>query len=106
MGTSTPGDPMPTRAIGDLTVVPYSPLGRGMLTGSPASTTNLPLLDYRRFLPRWRRANLTHNLGVVERVRAVARDLGITPGQVALAWVLAQATTSYRSQGPSGRRTW
>lgn len=85
-------DALPVARELGIAIVPYSPLGRGMLTGSPASTTKLPLLDYRRFLPRWRRANLAHNLGVVERVRAVAADLGVTPGQVALAWVLAQGS--------------
>ena len=71
-------------------LVPYSPLGRGMLTGTPEGTTKLGLLDFRRVLPRWRRANLTHNLRLVEQVRAIADQLGVTPAQVALAWVLAQ----------------
>lgn len=74
----------------EVTIVPYSPLGRGMLTGSAAATTKLPLFDYRRFLPRWRRQNLPQNLAAVERVRAVAREISATPAQVALAWVLRQ----------------
>ena len=77
------------RSLG-ATLVPYSPLGRGMLTGDPRATTRLPLLDFRRFLPRWRRANLQRNLGLVERVAAVGRQVGATPAQVALAWLLAQ----------------
>lgn len=77
------------RSLG-VAIVAYSPLGRGMLTGSPASTTRLPLIDYRRFLPRWRRANLQANLHEVGVVRSVADEVGATPGQVALAWVLAR----------------
>lgn len=71
-------------------VVAYSPLGRGMLTGSASATTQLGLFDYRRFLPRWRKANLAANLRQVEVVRAVADEIGATPAQVALAWVLGQ----------------
>jgi aryl-alcohol dehydrogenase-like predicted oxidoreductase len=71
-------------------LVAYSPLGRGMLTGSAQATTDLPLIDYRRFLPRWRRANLAANLRSVEKVAAVARRIGATPGQVALAGVLSR----------------
>lgn len=71
-------------------IVAYSPLGRGMLTGSAAATTNLPLLDFRRLLPRWRRANLIENLRQVAIVREVADELGASPAQVALAWLLAK----------------
>lgn len=73
-----------------VTLVPYSPLGRGMLTGSTAATRKLPLLDYRRSLPRWRGANLSHNLALVDRIRELASGLGATAGQIALAWLLAQ----------------
>ncbi len=69
-------------------VVAYSPLGRGMLTGSPAATTRIGLIDYRRLLPRWNRRNLAENLRQVEVVRAVADELGARPAQVALAWLL------------------
>ncbi len=71
-------------------IVAYSPLGRGMLTGSAGATTRLPLIDYRRFLPRWRKANLEANLRSVETVRAIGDRLGATAGQVALAWVLSR----------------
>lgn len=71
-------------------VVPYAPLGRGMLTGSPEATTKLPLLDFRRTLPRWRRANLEKNMQAVARVQDIARTLEATAAQVALAWLLAQ----------------
>ncbi|NNG18729.1 aldo/keto reductase [Naumannella sp. ID2617S] len=77
------------RAVG-ATVVAYSPLGRGMLTGDPKAATRLPLLDYRRFLPRWRRANLAAALRGVDVVRRVAAARDATPGQVALAWLLSR----------------
>lgn len=81
---------MPAARELGVTVVPYAPLGRGMLTGSAAATTQLGLLDFRRLLPRWRKENLAHNLAQVERVRALASDLGATPGQLALAWLLSR----------------
>jgi aryl-alcohol dehydrogenase-like predicted oxidoreductase len=73
-----------------VTVVPYSPLGRGMLTGDPAATRKLSVIDYRRMLPRWRGENLEHNLALVERIRHLATQYDATPGQVALAWLLQQ----------------
>lgn len=72
------------------TIVPYAPLGRGMLTGSRASTARLPLLDFRRTLPRWRGENLVRNLDAVERVRELAHEIGASPGQLALAWLFAR----------------
>ncbi|TCC05901.1 aldo/keto reductase [Kribbella soli] len=69
-------------------IVPYSPLGRGMLTG--ALPTELPADDFRRTLPRFSGDNLDVNLALVEEIRAVAARYDATPGQVALAWVLAQ----------------
>ena len=69
-------------------VVPYSPLGRGMLTG--ALPAELPADDFRRTLPRFSGDNLDANLRLVEEIRAVATRYGATPGQIALAWVLAQ----------------
>ncbi|TCC32563.1 aldo/keto reductase [Kribbella sindirgiensis] len=69
-------------------IVPYSPLGRGMLTG--ALPTDLPADDFRRTLPRFSGDNLDANLALVEEIRAVAVRYDATPGQVALAWVLAQ----------------
>ncbi|MDO5066919.1 MAG: aldo/keto reductase [Propionibacteriaceae bacterium] len=85
-------------------VVAYSPLGRGMLTGSQTATTKLPLLDYRRFLPRWRKENLEANLRAVEQVRQVAARHDATPGQVALAWVLAQGDDVIPIPGTKRRR--
>jgi aryl-alcohol dehydrogenase-like predicted oxidoreductase len=83
-------DVVPTARELGVGVVAYSPLGRGMLSGTAAATTRLPLIDYRRFLPRWRSENLTANLEAVEVVAAIARGHQATPAQVALAWVLAQ----------------
>ncbi|HZX07497.1 aldo/keto reductase [Kribbella sp.] len=69
-------------------IVPYSPLGRGMLTG--ALPAELAADDFRRTLPRFSGDNLDANLRLVEEIRAVATRYDATPGQVALAWVLAQ----------------
>ena len=68
--------------------VPYSPLGRGFLTGAIRSTENLSPDDFRLANPRFE--NLGANLAIVDAVEAVARDAGATPAQVALAWLLAQ----------------
>lgn len=81
---------VPTARELGIAIVPYAPLGRGMLTADPRATTRLPLLDFRRTLPRWRRANLQANLAAVDRVRAVAERYDATPAQVALAWLLAR----------------
>ncbi len=73
-------------------LVPYSPLGRGFLTGKITSTDDLAENDFRRFNPRFKGDALAANLAIVEAVRAVADAKGATPGQIALAWVLAQGT--------------
>jgi aryl-alcohol dehydrogenase-like predicted oxidoreductase len=70
--------------------VAYSPLGRGFLTGQLKSPDDFAADDYRRLSPRFQGENFTKNLELVERVRAIAERKGITPGQLALAWVLAQ----------------
>ena len=70
--------------------VPYSPLGRGFLTGTLRSVDQLDATDFRRSNPRFEADNLAANIAIVEQVDAVARDLDATPGQVALAWLLAQ----------------
>jgi aryl-alcohol dehydrogenase-like predicted oxidoreductase len=71
-------------------VVPYSPVGRGMLTGDLDTMRNLPEDDFRRGLPQFQGENLGRNIALAERVHAVAKTLGVTPVQVALAWLLAQ----------------
>jgi aryl-alcohol dehydrogenase-like predicted oxidoreductase len=70
--------------------VPYSPLGRGFLTGSIRSLDQLDADDFRRNNPRFEGENLEANIRIVEEVDAVAKEVGATPGQVALAWLLAQ----------------
>ena len=71
-------------------LVPYSPLGRGFLTGTITSTDDLEPDDFRRHNPRFAGDALQANLAIVDAVRTVADAKGATPGQVALAWVLAQ----------------
>jgi aryl-alcohol dehydrogenase-like predicted oxidoreductase len=71
-------------------VVAYSPMGRGLLTGTITSTAELASDDFRRTVPRFSASNLPANLRLVDEVRAVAADVGATPAQVAIAWVLAQ----------------
>jgi aryl-alcohol dehydrogenase-like predicted oxidoreductase len=70
--------------------VAYSPLGRGFLTGQIKSIDDLAADDYRRYSPRFQGENFAKNLELVERVTDIAREKGVTPGQLALAWVLAQ----------------
>jgi aryl-alcohol dehydrogenase-like predicted oxidoreductase len=71
-------------------LVPYSPLGRGFLTGAITSHDQLSADDYRLGQPRFQGDNLERNLALVEAVKAIARRKGCTPAQFALAWVLAQ----------------
>jgi aryl-alcohol dehydrogenase-like predicted oxidoreductase len=70
--------------------VPYSPLGRGMLTGTIRSVDQLDPADFRRSNPRFSGDNFDANLEGVKEVEAVAREADATPAQVALAWLLAQ----------------
>jgi aryl-alcohol dehydrogenase-like predicted oxidoreductase len=70
--------------------VPYSPLGRGMLTGTIRSVDQFDAADFRRSNPRFTGENFNANLTSLNEVEAVARDAGATPAQVALAWLLAQ----------------
>jgi aryl-alcohol dehydrogenase-like predicted oxidoreductase len=70
--------------------VPYSPLGRGFLSGRFRSPEDLPEGDFRRANPRFRGENFNRNLELVERVDELAAEKDVTPGQLALAWVLAQ----------------
>lgn len=70
--------------------VPYSPLGRGFLTGRFRTLDDLPADDYRRFSPRFQGENFDRNLAVVQRIEMLAKDKGCAPAQLALAWLLAQ----------------
>jgi aryl-alcohol dehydrogenase-like predicted oxidoreductase len=71
-------------------LVPYSPLGRGFLTGQIKRFEDLPEDDYRRTSPRFKGENFQRNLELVKRVEEIARDKKCTPAKLALAWVLAQ----------------
>jgi aryl-alcohol dehydrogenase-like predicted oxidoreductase len=70
--------------------VPYSPLGRGFLTGAIRSVDSLDEFDFRRVNPRFEGDNLQANLHIVDAVESVAKQLEAKPSQVALAWILAQ----------------
>jgi aryl-alcohol dehydrogenase-like predicted oxidoreductase len=86
-------------------LVPYSPLGRGLLTGTITTTTDLDETDFRRQAqPRFRGDNLDRNLKLVDAVKEVAARHDCTPGQVALAWVLAQGEDVVPIPGTRRRR--
>jgi aryl-alcohol dehydrogenase-like predicted oxidoreductase len=70
--------------------VPYSPLGRGFLSGQIKSLDDLAPDDFRRRLPRFQGENFARNLQLVALVNEIADARGVTPGQLALAWLLAQ----------------
>jgi aryl-alcohol dehydrogenase-like predicted oxidoreductase len=70
--------------------VAYSPLGRGFLTGAIRSTEALPDTDYRKTNPRFFEENFMHNLSSADELRDISADVGATPAQVALAWLLAK----------------
>jgi aryl-alcohol dehydrogenase-like predicted oxidoreductase len=70
--------------------VPYSPLGRGFLTGAIRSTEELPDSDFRKTNPRFFDENFRHNLSSADELRDISVDIGATPAQVALAWLLAK----------------
>lgn len=70
--------------------VPFSPLGRGFLTGRFQKVEDLPPDDSRRSMPRFQSENFQRNLSLARRVQEMAKEKGCTPAQLALAWVLAQ----------------
>src|SRR5204863_5123807 len=78
-----------TRELG-IAFVAYSPLGRGFLTGQIKRFEDFAPDDYRRNSPRFQGENFRKNLDLVARVEAIAKEKSCTPGQLALAWVLAQ----------------
>ena len=96
---------LPTLRELGIGLVPYSPLGRGFLTGTIRSPADdLDAGDFRRNNPRFAGAALERNLALVERVSALAADKGVTPGQLALAWVLAQGDDVVPIPGTKRRR--
>ena len=70
--------------------VPFSPLGKGFLTGSITGTEGLSDQDYRRSVPRFSQNSIDANMVLVEAVRELADERGVTPAQIAIAWILAQ----------------
>jgi len=81
---------LPTcRELG-VALVAYSPVGRGLLTGTTDWAKQLGQNDFRAFAPRFSPQNLPNNLALADRVREVAAEIGVTPAQAALAWLLAQ----------------
>jgi aryl-alcohol dehydrogenase-like predicted oxidoreductase len=85
-------------------IVPYSPLGRGFLTGTVTTPDALEPQDYRRNDPRWQGENFDRNQRIVAAVRAVAARHGATPAQIALAWLLAQGDEVVPIPGTKRRR--
>lgn len=84
--------------------VPYSPLGRGFLTGRFKDQQSLDAADYRRNTPRFQGENFERNLALLREVEALAAEKGATPGQIALAWVMAQGDDIVPIPGTKRRR--
>jgi aryl-alcohol dehydrogenase-like predicted oxidoreductase len=97
-------DILPTcRELG-IGFVPYSPLGRGFLTGKIQKPDDLPEDDYRRSTPRFQGENFQRNLDIVKRVEEIAREKHCTPAQLALTWVLAQGNDIVPIPGTKRRK--
>jgi aryl-alcohol dehydrogenase-like predicted oxidoreductase len=97
-------DIVPTcRELG-IGIVPFSPLGRGFLTGALTSAAQLAEGDLRTGLPRFAEENFDANLALVHALRAVAERKGVTPGQLALAWVQAKGVDVVPIPGTKRRR--
>ncbi|KAI5848817.1 putative aldo-keto reductase [Tricharina praecox] len=73
-----------------VTIIAYSPLGRGLLTGKYRSADDFPEGDFRRDVPRYNAENFPKNFKIVEDIEKIAKKKGCTPGQLTLAWVSAQ----------------
>jgi aryl-alcohol dehydrogenase-like predicted oxidoreductase len=84
--------------------VPYSPLGRGFLTGQIRKFDDLAADDFRRMSPRFQGENFTRNLELVDRIQAIAQEKHCTPSQLALAWVLAQGNDIVPIPGTKRRK--
>jgi aryl-alcohol dehydrogenase-like predicted oxidoreductase len=95
---------LPTLRELGISLVAYSPLGRGFLAGRFASPDELDETDIRRNGPRFTGANFEGNRSLAQRVRDLAAARGITPGQLALAWVLAQGEDIVPIPGTRRRR--
>ena len=95
---------LPTLRELGIGLVPYSPLGRGFLAGRFKRYEDLPADDYRRHSPRFQGENFAKNLELVERVEQMAAGKGVSAGQLALAWVLAQGKDIVPIPGTTRRR--
>jgi len=84
--------------------VAYSPLGRGFLSGQITSPDDFGPGDFRRTAPRYQGQNFARNLAVVQRIRELAADKGVTSSQLAIAWVLAQGDDIVPIPGTKRRR--
>ncbi len=84
-----------------VTFVAYSPLGRGMLTGTITSRDDFPEGDYRHNTPRFQDEHFEANVRVADRVKELAREKGCTPAQLALAWVMRRGARPHASGGRS-----
>jgi aryl-alcohol dehydrogenase-like predicted oxidoreductase len=84
--------------------VPYSPLGRGFLTGQFKTFDDLAADDFRRNSPRFQEENFQKNLDLVARIEEIAREKNCTPAQLALAWVIAQGETIVPIPGTKRRK--
>lgn len=82
-------------------VVAYSPLGRGFLTGALTSRDQLDEKDLRRHMPRFSEENFGNNLRLAELFGSIAKEKGCTPGQLSIAWLLAQGEGKIRYSIPS-----
>ena len=85
-----------------VTYIAYSPLGRGMLTGSIKADGDMSEKDRRRDHPRFQGDNLKHNVAVIAPIEALAKAKGCTPAQIALAWVSHRVTTCCRFRAVNG----
>jgi len=81
---------IPTCRELDITLVPYSPLGRAMLAGGVRADSAFGADDFRTTVPKFQGENLAANLLLVDTLRDFSSERGVTPGQIALAWLLAQ----------------
>lgn len=88
----------------DIGFVPYSPLGRGLLTGAFTNRDQFPADDYRRHNPRFQGENFTRNLQLVDKVKELAARYACSPSQLALAWVMAQGEHIVPIPGTKRRR--
>ncbi len=86
-----------------ITFVAYSPLGRGFLTGQIRSIEDFAPDDFRRNSPRFQGENFARNLELVDRVRSMAADKGVTAAQLALAWVLLRGNHVVAIPGTTSR---